>query len=101
MLFRSFLELDWEQAPKVKAFVAEEFVLGPFLSALNDPVHNQEPGTFSVDSSESRTYFKHLFDKHRISVLDIGERKARLKGCYNCHRNHLENLTLAFIEVFH
>ncbi|KAG0623288.1 hypothetical protein M758_3G162800 [Ceratodon purpureus] len=42
MVLRSFLELDWTRAPKVKAFVPEEFVLGTFLSSLDDPVQHEE-----------------------------------------------------------
>jgi hypothetical protein len=53
MILRSFLELDWARAPKVKAFVPEEFVLGPFLSSLDDPVQHQEFGMFYMDDSSS------------------------------------------------
>lgn len=67
MVFRSFLELDWERAPKVKAFVPEEFVLGPFLSALDDPVHHQEIGTFYVDNSSFRKF--HSFQLTFLMVI--------------------------------
>ncbi len=46
LVLQSFLELDWANAFEIHACVSEEFMLGPLLTALDDPTHHRDFGKF-------------------------------------------------------
>lgn len=40
----SFLGIEWKNSGNCANLVPEDFVLGPFIQGLNDPVHHKEFG---------------------------------------------------------
>lgn len=48
MILQSFLGINWEQCERCANSMPESFVLGPFLDALDDPVHHSDFGKFVV-----------------------------------------------------
>lgn len=40
----SFLGIEWKNFGNCEKLVAEDFIFGPFIQGLNDPVHHKEFG---------------------------------------------------------
>lgn len=49
LIMQSFLRIEWKNYGSSAKSLPETFVLGPFIQALNDPVHHKEFGLFSID----------------------------------------------------
>lgn len=48
LIMQSFLGIEWKNYGNSAKSVPETFVLGPFIQALNDPVHHKEFGLLST-----------------------------------------------------
>lgn len=53
LIMQSFLELDWTKLGNIGVLVPQWFVLGPFIQALNDPIHHKDFGIRGIYSSET------------------------------------------------
>ncbi|KVH89760.1 hypothetical protein Ccrd_008246 [Cynara cardunculus var. scolymus] len=45
---QSVFGIEWKNHGNYAKFVPRDFVLGPFIQGLNDPVHHKEFGTLSI-----------------------------------------------------
>ncbi|XP_040986583.1 uncharacterized protein LOC121234635 isoform X3 [Juglans microcarpa x Juglans regia] len=77
LIMQSFLGIEWKNYGNSAKSVPETFVLGPFIQALNDPVHHKEFGVKGVYSSriiEGAAQFFHQYtsclnERNRIAFL--------------------------------
>ncbi|KAG7955622.1 hypothetical protein I3843_11G082000 [Carya illinoinensis] len=77
LIMQSFLGIEWKNYGNSAKSVPETFVLGPFIQALNDPVHHKEFGVKGVYSSriiEGAAQFLHQYtsclnERNRIAFL--------------------------------
>ncbi|KAG9154332.1 hypothetical protein Leryth_000767 [Lithospermum erythrorhizon] len=51
LIMQSFLSIDWENYGDRALLVPSEFILGPFVDGMNDPVHHKDFGVKGVYSS--------------------------------------------------
>ncbi|KAL2636392.1 hypothetical protein R1flu_007871 [Riccia fluitans] len=51
LVMQSFLEVEWERIRRLSSLLPENVVLGPFLEALDDPVHHKDFGMKGLYSS--------------------------------------------------
>ncbi|XP_027919590.1 uncharacterized protein LOC114178088 isoform X2 [Vigna unguiculata] len=77
LIMQSFLDINWENYGKYIKSVPENFVLGPFMQGLNDPIHHKEFGVKGVYMSRViegaakflRHYVSFLAPRKRIEFL--------------------------------
>ncbi|CAM8877721.1 unnamed protein product [Rhodiola kirilowii] len=75
LIMQSFLEIDWKIHEDFVRALPEGFLLGPFLQALNDPVHHKDFGIKGLHTSvtiQAATQFLRqyvLYTKERIVFL--------------------------------
>ncbi|KAA8525977.1 hypothetical protein F0562_007922 [Nyssa sinensis] len=53
LIMQSFLGIEWKNYGNCAKLVPEDFVLGPFMQGLNDPVHHKDFGIKGVYSSRT------------------------------------------------
>ncbi|XAR70547.1 tRNA (guanosine(18)-2'-O)-methyltransferase [Bertholletia excelsa] len=53
LIMDSFLGIEWKRYKNCAQLVPEDFVIGPFLQALNDPVHHKDFGTKGIYTSRT------------------------------------------------
>ncbi|KAM7494028.1 hypothetical protein LguiB_028637 [Lonicera macranthoides] len=73
LIMQSFLGIEWTNYGNCATLVPEEFLLGPFIPGLNDPVHHKDFGIKGVYSSrtiEGATKFLHQY----TNVLSLREK---------------------------
>ncbi|KAL3677602.1 hypothetical protein R1sor_027550 [Riccia sorocarpa] len=51
LVMQSFLEVEWERIRRLSSLLPDNVVLGPFLEALDDPVHHKDFGMKGIYSS--------------------------------------------------
>ncbi|KAK3023238.1 hypothetical protein RJ639_043350, partial [Escallonia herrerae] len=64
LIMQSFLGIEWKNYGDCAKLVPEDFVLGPFIRGLNDPVHHKDFGSKGVYSSrtiEGASKFLHQY----------------------------------------
>ncbi|KAK3029857.1 hypothetical protein RJ639_038291 [Escallonia herrerae] len=64
LIMQSFLGIEWKNYGDCAKLVPEDFVLGPFIRGLNDPVHHKDFGLKGVYSSrtiEGASKFLHQY----------------------------------------
>ncbi|XP_057978420.1 uncharacterized protein LOC131164899 isoform X2 [Malania oleifera] len=67
LIMQSFLGIEWKTLGSCTKFVPENFVLGPFIWGLNDPVHHKDFGLKGVYTSrmiEGASKFLHQYTSH-------------------------------------
>ncbi|GMH28826.1 hypothetical protein Nepgr_030669 [Nepenthes gracilis] len=52
LIMQSFLDIEWKNQGNCAKFFPENFLLGPFIEGLNDPVHHKEFGLKGVYCSK-------------------------------------------------
>ncbi|WOG87063.1 hypothetical protein DCAR_0206283 [Daucus carota subsp. sativus] len=78
LIMESFLGIEWKNSGNCANLVPEDFVLGPFIQGLNDPVHHKEFGIKGIYSSKTiegaaqflSQYTSHLSSRHKIAFLN-------------------------------
>ncbi|XP_073122421.1 uncharacterized protein [Henckelia pumila] len=69
LIMESFLDIDWKNYGSSPKFVPTDFILGPLIQALNDPVQHKDFGSKEVYSSWAiKAAAKFIFEY--ASVLD-------------------------------
>ncbi|MED6156669.1 hypothetical protein PIB30_016406 [Stylosanthes scabra] len=54
-ILKSFLDINWEDYGNYINSVPEDFVLGPFMQGLNDPIHHKEFGLSTVNKVDCKS----------------------------------------------
>ncbi|KAL1371104.1 hypothetical protein HN51_001329 [Arachis hypogaea] len=87
LIMQSFLDINWEDYGNYINSVPEDFVLGPFMQGLNDPIHHKEFGIKGVFMSrviEGAARFIH----HYVTFLIPRKRIAFLCNLASTAKHH-------------
>ncbi|KAL6985886.1 tRNA (guanosine(18)-2'-O)-methyltransferase [Sarracenia purpurea var. burkii] len=86
LIMESFLGIEWKNYGHCAKLVPEDFVLGPFIQGLNDPVHHKDFGLKGIYSSRTiegaakfmLQYARDLNLSGKQSSRGLGKEKKRL-----------------------
>ncbi|KAL8088926.1 hypothetical protein AgCh_038625 [Apium graveolens] len=78
LIMESFLGIEWKDYGNCANLVPQEFILGPFIQGLNDPVHHKEFGLKGIYSSKTiegaakflSQYTSYLSSRRKIAFLN-------------------------------
>lgn len=104
LIMQSFLELDWTKLGSIGVLVPQWFVLGPFIQALNDPIHHKDFGIRGIYSSETSKAAAKFIRQYSASLSRSARDKfvLHLASCVKCEslgRAGLMTLALCIKEA--
>ncbi|KAK1356468.1 putative tRNA (Guanosine(18)-2'-O)-methyltransferase [Heracleum sosnowskyi] len=78
LIMESFLGIEWKNYDTCANLVPQDFILGPFIQGLNDPVHHKDFGLKGIYSSKTiegaakflNRYTSYLSSRHNIAFLN-------------------------------